>query len=214
MVLAKASLSLARYFWSLYTHWRETHSQKSKESERPKQEETEEEESENEAVEKSVPRRRSGRKRVQGDHTERNVEGHTDGKDKGQMEGGVADHSDVKGHAEVKVEGQDETSNSGVASNEIYDSGGYEDQLEAIMNDLDNDDYSGRTKKSHVTKTVAKPRVTMETNKLSIKQDSENNVTKSPPPRDGSHNTKKGNGTATLGSKEDNPVRSSTQSRY
>ena len=214
VVLVKASLSLARYCWSLYTHWRETHPQKSKEPEQPKQEEAEEKESEDEVVEKSVPRRRSGRKRVQGDHAERKVEGHTDEKDKGYVEGTVVDHSEVKGHAEAKVEGQDETSNGGVAVNEMYDSGSYEDQLEAIMNDIDDDDYSGRTKKSHVTKTAAKPSVTMETNKLSIKQDIENSVTDSSPVGDGSGDTKKRNGMATLGNKDDDTIKDSTQTRY
>ena len=123
-MLLKSCLSLAKLCWAKYSEWKETIHLKQQDSQPSEQQDEDDKESEeDDKIEEKPIRRRSGRKTYQNQLRQNDVH------QKDQADTGESN----------KISATDE---------EVYESGSYEDQLEAVINDLDDDSYKTASKKS------------------------------------------------------------------
>ncbi len=124
-MLLKSCLSLAKFSWAKYSEWKETIHLKQQDSQpsSEQQEEGDKESKEDEKMGEKQIKRRSGRKTYQNQLRQNEV------------------------HQKDRVN-TGESNRINATSGEVYESGSYEDQLEAVMNDLEDDGYKATSQKS------------------------------------------------------------------
>ena len=124
-MLLKSCLSLAKFSWAKYSEWKETIHLKQQDSQpsSEQQEEGDKESKEDEKMGEKQIKRRSGRKTYQNQLRQNEV------------------------HQKDRVN-TGESNRINATSGEVYESGSYEDQLEAVMNDLEDDGYKAMSQKS------------------------------------------------------------------
>ncbi len=120
VLLVKSCFYLAKYSWCRYSEWKEAvQLKKQQESEATKQQQDEESDKE-EVVEEKITEEKHVRRRS--------------GRRSNQNQNHVRPNQTCQND---QLDTQDE----------VYESGGYEDQLEAIMNDLEDDSFESKSKK-------------------------------------------------------------------
>ncbi len=127
VVLLKSCFSLAQYSWFRYSEWKETaqqlkQQQQQQQAEANKQQQQKEENSEKESSEEESTQEKRIKRRS-----------------------GRKSTNEHQRHDQSNQVCQDDQVDT---VNNVYESGGYEDQLEAIMNDLEDDSYESKPKKS------------------------------------------------------------------